>query len=65
VTVVGGSFWCAVAVRLALDFPELVGRLMRVLRSAVELPGSPEPPKPDFGARLEPFVTAVAGFARE
>jgi pimeloyl-ACP methyl ester carboxylesterase len=140
VTVVGGSFGCAVAVRLALDFPELVGRLvlawpaaladqftairvraglarqgappsvldsllgtealpsatdaelrtltvpvgiaasvppnplhprsavdslLRVLRSAVELPGSPEPPKPDFAARLEPFVTAVAGFARE
>ena len=28
VTVVGGSFGCAVAVRLALDFPGLVGRLV-------------------------------------
>ena len=138
-TVVGGSFGCAVAVRLALDFPGLVGRLMlawpaalgdqftairiraglarqgapsavldallgietlpsatdaelralavpvavipsappnplhprsavesllRVLPSAVELPGSPEPPQPDFAAHLESFVAAVADFSR-
>jgi pimeloyl-ACP methyl ester carboxylesterase len=28
VTVVGASFGCAAAVRLALDFPPLVGRLV-------------------------------------
>lgn len=139
VTVVGGSFGCAVAVRLALDFPGLVGRLvlawpaalgdqftairlraglarqgapspvldallgtetlpsasdaelrtlavpvgvvpsvppnplhprsavdslLRVLPSAVELSGSPEPPRPDFAAYRESFVAAVADFSR-
>ncbi|HEY1823599.1 MAG TPA: alpha/beta hydrolase [Trebonia sp.] len=137
-TVVGGSFGCAVAVRLALDFPELVGRLvlawpagladqftairlraglarlgapasalnallgtetvpsatdaelrtlavpvgvlaatppgpvhprstvdalLRLLPSAVELPGSPEAPRPEFPAQLESFIDVVAAFA--
>jgi pimeloyl-ACP methyl ester carboxylesterase len=137
-TVVGGSFGCAVAVRLALDFPDLVGRLvlawpagladqftairlraalarlgapaptltallgtetvpsatdallrtltvpagvlqatppdpvhprsavdalLRLLPSAVELPGCPEPPRPEFPAYLDSFVDAVAAFA--
>jgi pimeloyl-ACP methyl ester carboxylesterase len=139
-TVVGGSFGCGVAVRLALDFPGLVGRLvlawptstadqfarirfraglarqgvppgvldallgaetlpsatdaelrtlgvptgvvpsvpanplhprtavdalLRLLPSAVELPGCPEPPQPDFASQLESFVAALADFARE
>ena len=139
-TVVGGSFGCAVAVRLALDFPRLVGRLvlawpasmadqftrirfraalarqgapaavldallgtetlpsvtdaelrtlaipvgvvpsvppnpvhprlavdalLRLPPSAVELPGCPEAPRPDFAPHLEAFVAAVADFARE
>ena len=137
-TVVGGSFGCAVAVRLALDFPALVGRLvlawpaalgdqftairiraglaregapsavldallgtetlpsatdaelrtlavpvavipsappnplhprsaveslLRVLPSAVQLPGCPEPPQPGFAAYLDSFARAVADFA--
>jgi pimeloyl-ACP methyl ester carboxylesterase len=140
VTVVGASFGCAVAVRLALDFPGLVGRLvlawpastadqfarirfraglarqgapsavldallgtetlpgatdaelrtlavptgvvpsvptnalhprsavdalLRLLPSAVELPGCPEPPRPEFASQLESLVDALAGFARE
>jgi pimeloyl-ACP methyl ester carboxylesterase len=140
-TVVGGSFGSAVAVRLALDFPGLVGRLMlgwptstadqfarirfraglarqgapsavldallgtetlpsatdaelrtlavpaavvpsapptnalhprsavdrllRLLPSVVELPGYPEPPRPEFAPHLESFVAALADFARE
>jgi pimeloyl-ACP methyl ester carboxylesterase len=139
-TVVGGSFGCAVAVRLALDFPSLVGRLvlawpastadqfarirfraglarqgapaavldalfgtetlpgatdaelrtlapptgvvpssppnalhprsavdalLRLLPSAVELPGCPEAPQPAFASHLESFADALAGFARE
>jgi pimeloyl-ACP methyl ester carboxylesterase len=137
-TVVGGSFGCAAAVRLALDFPHLVGRLvlawpatladqftairvraglarqgapasvldallgaqtlpsatdaelsalavpvgvlpaeppgpvhprsavdalLRLLPSAVELPGCPEPPRPEFPAHLASFVDAVTAFA--
>jgi pimeloyl-ACP methyl ester carboxylesterase len=140
VTVVGGSFGCAVAVRLALDFPPLVGRLvlawpastadqfarirfraalarqgappavldallgtetlpgatddelrtlagptavvpsappnplhprsavdtlLRLLPSAVELPGYPETPRPEFESQLESFVETLAGFAGE
>jgi pimeloyl-ACP methyl ester carboxylesterase len=140
VTVVGGSFGSAVAVRLALDFPGLVGRLvlawptstadqfarirfraglarqgtppavldallgaetlpsatdaelrrlavptrivpsappnplhprsavdalLRLLPSAVQMPGCPEPPQPEFASHLESFVAALAGFARE
>ena len=139
-TVVGGSFGCTVAVRLALDFPRLVGRLvlawptstadqfgrirlraglarqgapsaaldallgtetlpgatdaelrplavptgvvpsvppnalhprsavdalLRLLPSAVELPGYPEAPRPEFESRLESFLDTLAGFARE
>lgn len=140
VTVVGGSFGCSVAVRLALDFPALVRRLVlawpaavgdqfvatrlraelarigarpgvidallgtgtlpsatdtelgalplslpvgvlpsvppnpihsrgtvdalvRLLPSAVELPGCPEPPRPEFPPHLESFLAAVAAFA--
>ena len=37
--------------------------LLRLLPSAVELPGCPEPPRPDFAARLDSFVTAVSEFA--
>jgi pimeloyl-ACP methyl ester carboxylesterase len=137
-TVVGGSFGCAVAVRLALDFPERVGRLvlawpastadqfaavrfrsgvarlgatpavldalfgtgtlpsatdaelgtlsvpvgilpsvpsnplhpraaadalLRLLPSAVELPGCPEPPRPAFAPHLEPLADELAAFA--
>jgi hypothetical protein len=138
-TVVGGSFGCSAAVRLALDFPGPVGRLvlawpaslgdqfttiriraglsrqgargplldallgagtlpgttdadlgtldipvavvpavppdplhprsavdalLRLLPSAVELPGCPEAPRPEFPAYLEAFLDAVTGFAR-
>jgi len=138
VTVVGGSFGCAVAVRLALDFPGLVGRLvlawpaslsdpsvatrirsglsglgappavldallgtgtlpsaaddalraltvpvavipsvppnplhprsavsalLRLLPSAVALPGCPEAPRPEFAPCLETFIDAVTVFA--
>lgn len=138
-TVVGGSFGCAVAVRLALDFPGRVGRLvlawpastgdqfarirvraglarlgsptavldallgtetvpsatdaelrtlhvpagvvpsvppnalhprsavealLRLLPSAVELPGYPPASRPEFASQLESFVGTLAGFAR-
>jgi len=138
VTVVGGSFGCAVAVRLALDSPGLAARmvlawpasladrftairvraglarlgaqprvldallgtetmpsasdaelaaigipvgvipavppgpvhprsavdaLLRLLPAAVELPGCPEAPRPEFPPHLESFLAAVAGFA--
>jgi pimeloyl-ACP methyl ester carboxylesterase len=138
-TVIGGSFGCAAAVRLALDFPGLVRRLvlawpasladqftairvraglarqgaaasvldallgpetlpgatdaelsglavpvgvlpaappgpvhprlavdalLRLLPSAVELPGCPEPPRPEFPAHLGSFVDSVSAFAR-
>ena len=138
-TVVGGSFGCSAAVRLALDFPGTVGRLvlawpaslgdqfttiriraglsrqgargpvldallgagtlpgttdadlgtldipvgvvpavppdplhprsavdalLRLLPSAVELPGCPEAPRPEFSACREAFLDAVTGFAR-
>jgi len=137
-TVVGGSFGCAAAVRLALDFPGLAGRLvlawpaslsdqftairiraelsrqgarksvldallgtetlpsaadaelralsipaavvpssppsplhprsavdalLRLLPSAVELPGTPEAPRPEFASQRESFLDAVAAFA--
>lgn len=138
VTVVAGSFGCSVAVRLALDFPGLVGclvlawpaavgdqfvairvradltrlgarpsvleallgpsavpgatdaelatltipvgvlpsvppnpvhsrgtvdALLRLLPSAVELPGCPEAPRPEFAQHLGSFLARVAGFA--
>lgn len=138
VTVVGGSFGCSVAVRLAVDFPGLAGRvllawpaavadqfvairaradlarlgarpgvldallgagtlpsvtdaelrtlaipvgvlpsvppnpvhsrgttdaLLRLLPSAVELPGCPEAPRPEFPQHLESFLATVAAFA--
>lgn len=137
-TVVAGSFGCSVAVRLALDSPDLVARivlawpaalsdqftairfraglarlgaparvldallgsgtlpgatdaelgalsvpvgvipavppdpfhsrgtvdaLLRLLPSAVELPGCPEAPRPEFPPHLESFLASVAGFA--
>lgn len=126
-TVVGGSFGCSVAVRLALDFPGLARRLLlawpaavgdqfvairaagvldallgagtlpsatdaelstlaipvgvlpsvppnplhsrgtvdallRLLPSAVELPGCPEAPSREFPPHLESFVATLAGF---
>ena len=42
-----------------------VDALLRLLPSAVELPGCPEPPRPDFASHLESFVAALADFARE
>lgn len=138
-TVLGGSFGCAAAVRLALDHPGLAGRLvlawpaslsdqftairvradlsrqgarrsvldallggqtlpsatdaelrtltipvavvpssppnplhprsavdalLRLLPSAVELPGTPEVPRPEFPPHLEAFLDAVTSFTR-
>ena len=138
VTVLGGSFGCAAAVRLALDYPGLAGRLLlawpaslsdqftairiraeltrqrarasvldallgtetlpsatdaelrtlripvavvpssppnplhpraavdallRLLPSAVELPGTPEAPRPEFAPHLGSFLDAVGAFA--
>jgi hypothetical protein len=40
-----------------------VDALLRLLPSAVELPGSPEAPRPEFPPHLEAFLAAVAGFA--
>lgn len=40
-----------------------VDALLRLMPSAVELPGCPEPPRPDFGPRLERFVATVGRFA--
>jgi hypothetical protein len=40
-----------------------VDALLRLLPSAVELPGSPEPPRPEFPAYLTSFVDAVTAFA--
>jgi pimeloyl-ACP methyl ester carboxylesterase len=37
--------------------------LLRLLPQASELPGYPEPPRPDFPAHLEFFLDAVAAFA--
>jgi pimeloyl-ACP methyl ester carboxylesterase len=137
-TVVGGSFGCAAAARLALDYPRVVARLvlawpasvagqltrnrvrsalseqgaseavldrllgggvlpgtadtelaslglpvavipavppnplhpgpaadalLRLLPSAVALPGGPEAPRPEFAGHREAFLDAVAGFA--
>jgi len=137
VTAVGGSFGCAVAARLALEFPALVERmvlawpaafgdqflatrvraglarrgaapqvlgsllgtgtlpsatdeelrtirvpvavipavppnplhgrstvdgLLRLLPHGTELPGCPEPPRPEFAPHLESFLAAVTGF---
>jgi pimeloyl-ACP methyl ester carboxylesterase len=140
-TVVGGSFGCAVAVRLALSFPGLVrrvvlawpaavsdqfvairvradlsrlgararvldallgsggvlpgvsdaelgglslplgvlpsvppnpvhargtvDRLLRLLPAAVELPGCPEAPRPDFPPYLESFLSTIVSFAEQ
>ena len=40
-----------------------VDALRRLLPEAEELPGCPEPPRPDFPPHLTSFVAAVAGFA--
>lgn len=37
--------------------------LLRLLPQAEELPGSPEPPRPEFPPHLNAFVNAVAAFA--
>jgi len=39
--------------------------LLRLLPQAEELPGSPEPPRPEFPPHLNTFVNAVAAFASE
>jgi pimeloyl-ACP methyl ester carboxylesterase len=41
-----------------------VDALLRLLPAAVELPGSPEAPRPEFPARREEFLDAAADFAR-
>jgi hypothetical protein len=40
-----------------------VDALLRLLPSAVELPGCPEAPRPEFPPHLESFLASVAGFA--
>ena len=40
-----------------------VDSLLRLVPGAVELPGCPESPRPEFRPYLEPFVNAVAAFA--
>lgn len=41
-----------------------VDALRRLLPSAVELPGCPEAPQPEFASYRESFITALADFAR-
>jgi hypothetical protein len=41
-----------------------VDALLRLLPSAVELPGCPEAPRPEFTASREAFLDAVTNFAR-
>jgi len=41
-----------------------VDALLRLLPSAVELPGCPEAPRPEFSASREAFLDAVTDFAR-
>lgn len=41
-----------------------VDGLLRAVPGAVELPGCPEPPRPEFAAHLAAFCDAVAGFVR-
>jgi hypothetical protein len=40
-----------------------VDALLRRVRHARKLPGCPEPPRPEFPAYLERFLTAVTQFA--
>ena len=40
-----------------------VDALHRLLPHAVEMPGCPEPPRPDFPPHAESFIDAVASFA--
>lgn len=40
-----------------------VDALLRTVRHGVELPGTPESPRPEFAAHLDSFVDTVAGFA--
>jgi pimeloyl-ACP methyl ester carboxylesterase len=40
-----------------------VDALLRLVQDGDELPGCPEPPRPDFPAHLDGFLTAVAEFA--
>jgi hypothetical protein len=37
--------------------------LLRLLPQATELPGYPEPPRPEFRPHLEAFLETVAAFA--
>ena len=40
-----------------------VDALLRLMPSAVELPGSPEPPRPDFGPDRDRLVATLGAFA--
>ncbi|WP_202893092.1 alpha/beta hydrolase [Kribbella italica] len=40
-----------------------VDALLRLMPSAVELPGSPEPPRPDFGPHRDRLVAVLGAFA--
>ena len=41
-----------------------IDALLRTLPHAVELPGCPEPPRPDFPDHAEQFIGTIASFAR-
>ncbi len=54
--------------RLLLAWPATAGdpavdALRGLLPHADELPGCPEPPRPDFPAHLDRFLTTVTAFA--
>jgi hypothetical protein len=41
----------------------LAGQTLRLLPQADELPGCPEPPRPEFPPHLDAFLAAVTAFA--
>jgi pimeloyl-ACP methyl ester carboxylesterase len=43
---------------------QTVDALRRLLPDCTELPGCPEPPRPDFAPHLDQFLTSVTGFVR-
>jgi len=43
--------------------PHAADALLRLLPQADELPGCPEPPRPEFSPHLEAFLSTVAAFA--
>jgi hypothetical protein len=68
-----GTSWTAEAAHIASapllpDGPlhprAAVDALLRLLPSAVELPGCPEPPRPAFAPHLELLADELAAFAR-